>query len=222
MTTNILIVPGYHGSGDAHWQSWLQRELPQARRLSGVDWEKPVLQEWSQAIVRELNSVRGKTVIVAHSFGCLATALAVASSPQSVAGILLVAPADPERFDLDGLRVNNSGHLIFKDSVSVASLLQEAPLDAQGLVIGSRNDPWMKLQHAYAWSKRWAIGFHDAGNAGHINTESGFGPWPLIKLLTLSLYEANSEVVASIEPHITSGAIRYQASILSGRQLLYA
>lgn len=180
MTTNIVIVPGYHGSGEAHWQSWLQRELPQAKRVSGIDWEQPILSQWADAIVRELDATTSKTIIVAHSFGCLATARALATRAQRVAGVLLVAPADPERFDAQGSRNN-------RFTASVAHLLPEVSLHTQGLVIGSRNDPWMKLQHAYAWSKRWDLGFHDAGNAGHINTDSGFGPWPLIKLLTQTL-----------------------------------
>jgi hypothetical protein len=29
-----------------HWQSWLQNELPQTRRVDGIDWEKPVLGPW--------------------------------------------------------------------------------------------------------------------------------------------------------------------------------
>jgi hypothetical protein len=53
-------------------------------------------------------------------------------------------------------------------------------LNVPGLLIGSQNDPWMKLQHAYAWARRWNLVFHDAGLAGHINVESGYGPWPWI------------------------------------------
>ena len=39
----VLIVPGYHGSGPDHWQSWLETQVPEARRVSGIDWEQPVL-----------------------------------------------------------------------------------------------------------------------------------------------------------------------------------
>src|SRR5690606_41076354 len=104
MTSDILIVPGYHGSGEAHWQTWLERELPSARRVSGIDWGQPVLHNWARSIMHDLDSIARPTIIVAHSFGCLATALAVSQRPLQVAGVILVAPADPDRFTLLGAR----------------------------------------------------------------------------------------------------------------------
>ena len=184
MSLNILIVPGYHGSGDAHWQTWLQQQIPGARRVTGIEWDQPVLHNWGKAIINELEANSQQTVIVAHSFGCLATALAIANRPRYVAGVIMVAPADPDRFTLFGARTG-----VFASHPSIASQLPDQALGTPGLVIGSRNDPWMKLQHAYAWSKRWQLGFHDAGHVGHINVESGFGPWGLIKLFTESLCE---------------------------------
>lgn len=177
-----LIVPGYHGSGKDHWQTWLERQIPNAKRVSGINWEDPIIHKWADAIVQELDTSIHKTVIVAHSFGCLASVVAIAKRPEQVAGIVLVAPADPQRFNVFGARQAN-----FTDLPSIAGHLPDHPLKTTGILIGSRDDPWMELQHAYAWSKRWGLDFHDAGNAGHINVESGFGPWPLIKLIVDSL-----------------------------------
>ena len=42
MSYRVLIVPGFHGSGEAHWQTWLEQELPNADRVRGIDWESPV------------------------------------------------------------------------------------------------------------------------------------------------------------------------------------
>lgn len=182
MSLNILTVPGYQGSGDAHWQTWLEQQIPGAKRVSGIDWEQPVVHKWAEAIIRELEASSRKTVIIAHSFGCLASAMALANRPDHVAGVILVAPADPQRFGLFGVR---KGHLA--NYPSIAEQLPDGPINVPGLLIGSRDDPWMKLSHAYAWSRRWKLAFHDAGEAGHINVESGVGPWPLIKLLTQSL-----------------------------------
>lgn len=179
MSFNILIVPGYHGSGDAHWQTWLQRQLPNAHRLTGVDWEQPVIQQWADAIVHDLDTSSRKTLIVAHSFGCLASAAAIARRPEAVAGVILVAPADPQRFAVQGPR---RGQLAGQPSIAVQ--LPDQPLGIPGLIVASSNDPWMKLQHAYAWSKRWQLVFCDVGEAGHINQESGYGPWPLIQTFT--------------------------------------
>lgn len=179
---NTLIVPGYHGSDKDHWQTWLEQQIPSAKRVSGIDWEQPIIHKWADAIVHELDASIHKTVIVAHSFGCLASAMAIAKRPEKVAGVIFVAPADPQRFSVFGARQSD-----FTDLPSIAGHLPDHSLKTTGILIGSRDDPWMELQHAYAWSKRWDLIFHDAGNAGHINVESGFGPWPLIKLITDSL-----------------------------------
>jgi hypothetical protein len=45
----------------------------------------------------------------------------------------------------------------------------------------------MAQDNARDWARRWGFVFHDAGDAGHINVESGHGPWPLIRNLLQSL-----------------------------------
>lgn len=198
MTSDILIVPGYQGSGEAHWQTWLEQELPSARRVSGIDWEQPILHNWARSITRDLDSIARPTIIVAHSFGCLATAMATSQRPQQVAGLILVAPADPNRFTLFGARKDN-----LAPNPGIAAHLPNGSLNTLGLVIGSRNDPWMKLQHAYAWARRWKLAFHDAGDAGHINVDSGYGPWPMIKMITQSMDELFQERALRSQPRLT-------------------
>ena len=98
MRCTVLIVPGFHGSGPDHWQSWLERQLPESRRVSGIDWEAPVLARWAAEVRREIDAAASAVWLVAHSFGCLASVVAAADRPEKVAGALLVAPADPARF----------------------------------------------------------------------------------------------------------------------------
>ena len=50
MQHTTLIVPGFHGSGPTHWQSWFEARLPDARRVIGIDWEAPVLARWAGAV----------------------------------------------------------------------------------------------------------------------------------------------------------------------------
>ncbi|MBC7832417.1 MAG: alpha/beta hydrolase, partial [Hyphomicrobium sp.] len=42
-----LIVPGLHGSGPDHWQSWFERQIPNCVRVIQGDWASPNLQLWS-------------------------------------------------------------------------------------------------------------------------------------------------------------------------------
>jgi predicted alpha/beta hydrolase family esterase len=186
MSFRILTVPGFHGSGDAHWQTWLEKELPNVDRVRGIDWESPVVKAWARAVTRALDEDPVPTVVVAHSFGCLASALAIANRPNLDIAAVFVAPAQPERFAPFGLRDDRS-------LPSIASYLPDLSLQVPGVLIGSQNDPWMKLQHAYAWARRWNLAFHDAGAVGHINIESGFGPWPWIKGVVESIGERLAE-----------------------------
>ncbi len=169
-----LVVPGFHGSGAAHWQTWLEQQLPCARRVSGIDWEQPVLSEWVEALHAELDRAEYPVWIVAHSFGSLASVAAVASRGEGVAGLICVAPADPERFSPLGVRRGEHASQL----QSVASLLPQSPLSVPSLVVASTDDPWVKLSVATSWARRWGSRLVNIGAAGHINADSGFGPWP--------------------------------------------
>lgn len=181
---HYLTVPGFHGSGAAHWQTWLEHQLPNCQRLQFVDWEIPQLEAWARAIGVMLRRLKGRTWIIAHSFGCLASARAAALFPRQIAGILMVAPADPNRFDLQGPRAAN-GQL----PSTLHHFLSLERLAVPGIVVGSENDPWMSLEKAQFWANHWQLDFINAGALGHINTESGHGPWPTSLDLVATLQE---------------------------------
>lgn len=172
MHHTTLIVPGFHGSGPEHWQTWMEARLPGARRVTGIDWGLPVLALWAAEVRREIDAAPGAVWIVAHSFGCLASVIAAADRPARVAGLLLVAPAEPRRFSLFGTREQYPGG----DSVPAA--LPAEQLGSPSLLVASRNDPWLAAGRARELAERWGSRLVDIGDAGHINTESGHGPWP--------------------------------------------
>jgi len=167
---SVLIVPGYLGSGPAHWQSWFERQLPGARRVAGIDWQRPALGRWAGLVGEAIDRADGPVWLVAHSFGCLAAVIAASIRPEQVAGALLVAPADPERFADEGFRS--------RDECSVARWLYDVRLPCPSLLLASTNDPWMNFASAAYWAERWGSRLHCLGAAGHVNVDSGFGPWP--------------------------------------------
>lgn len=155
----VLIVPGLHGSGPDHWQTWLETKIPDSVRVIQRDWTKPNINEWAARIQREIARAPGDIRIVAHSFGCLATAEAARTQGHRISGALLVAPASPLKF-----------------GPAPASLDKE--LGFPSLLVASRNDPWMSLMEAASWAESWGSQLIDLGEAGHINVEAGYGPWP--------------------------------------------
>jgi predicted alpha/beta hydrolase family esterase len=188
MRQTVLIVPGYHGSGPGHWQTWLEGELPEARRVTGIDWDNPLLARWAGEVRREIDAAPGTVWLVAHSFGCLASAVAAADRPQRVAGLLLVAPADPERFELLGVREDG------QRSAGVGSFLPQSAFICPSILVASRNDPWLQPDTARAWAERWGSRLIDIGNAGHVNIDSGHGPWPLALVLLQQLRDSAADL----------------------------
>lgn len=179
MHAPLLIVPGYRGSGPEHWQSWLQAQLPGAARVDGIDWNAPVLADWAQRVRETLAAAPAPLRVVAHSFGCLAAVVAAADRPDQVADLILVAPADPARFDFAGLRPEHAPG----GGLTVEAALPLRDLQVHGHLVFSRNDPWMSAERADTLAAAWNLKAHDAGAAGHINAESGHGPWPFIQEL---------------------------------------
>ncbi|MBL8447586.1 MAG: alpha/beta hydrolase [Zoogloeaceae bacterium] len=180
MRHTTLVVPGFHGSGPAHWQSWFESQVLEARRVRRIDWEAPILARWAGAVRQEIDGTHGPVWLVAHSFGCLAAVVAAADRPERIAGALLVAPADPGRFTPLGLADGGSP----RDTL--LPWLPQSALPFPSIVVASTNDPWVKLGTAAYWADSWASRLVDVGPQGHINTESGHGPWPR----GLALYQA--------------------------------
>jgi predicted alpha/beta hydrolase family esterase len=46
------------------------------------------------------------------------------------------------------------------------------------MLVVSTNDPLCSVERAVDLSSAWGSDLHLAGPAGHINAESGHGPWP--------------------------------------------
>jgi predicted alpha/beta hydrolase family esterase len=169
-TPRVLIVPGLHDSGPAHWQSWLQARQPGALRVQQADWATPDLARWSAGIAAAVQAAGPAPLLaVAHSFGCLALVRHLAQRIAAGAGgapgggivaALLVAPADPARFGLED-------HLPH----------QALPLPAT--LVMSETDPWMSPAAARRWAARWGMPVISLGDAGHVNSDAGFGPLPL-------------------------------------------
>jgi predicted alpha/beta hydrolase family esterase len=162
----LLVIPGLNDSGPAHWQSWLQGHFSRhAVRVEQDDWASADLARWAQRIEMTLTRhPRSRWVAVAHSFGCLALLRHLALGGEGVQSALLVAPADPAKF-------------------GVAGKLPRSRLAIPSVLLASETDPWMKFESACAWSRVWGSQVISLGDAGHINTEAGFGPLPPAKTL---------------------------------------
>ena len=164
---DILIVPGHTNSGPDHWQSRWQGKLSNARRVEQDDGDSPARETWVSRLVNTVEGCRRPVVLVAHSLGVITVAHAAPILPQEVVrGAFLVAPPD----------VDDAG-LIPEIERSFAPIPQD-PLPFPSLLVASRSDPYCSYARAEDFAFAWGSAFLDAGDAGHINTASGYGPWP--------------------------------------------
>lgn len=57
-----------------------------------------------------------------------------------------------------------------------------ARLPFPSLLVASENDPYASIEAAAAFASQWGSEFVNVGAEGHINVDSGHGPWPMGQL----------------------------------------
>ena len=163
----ILIVPGLGGSGPDHWQTRWEKKLSTARRVDMGDWDRPHLTQWSERLVRAVNTAQKPVVLVAHSLGVVTIAHAAPDFDEDrVAGAYLVALSDIE--DVSRIPAPTPGF----------APIPREKLPFPSVLVASQTDPYAAFTKAERIASEWGASFENAGDCGHINAESGQGPWP--------------------------------------------
>jgi predicted alpha/beta hydrolase family esterase len=174
MAVPVLILPGWGDSGPGHWQSLWEHANPALRRVVQRDWEYPICTEWVRTLDDVIRAAGNPAILVAHSLGCIAVAHWARASTLPVRGALLVAPPDIEHPD-------------FPPVTEGFAPIPRERLPFPSILVASRNDQFSDFNRSRALAHDWGSRFVDAGNSGHINTDAGFGPWPLGESLLAEL-----------------------------------
>lgn len=173
---SVLILPGLGNSGPEHWQSWLEGRHRGFRRVEQRDWENPDRADWIAALESAVAESTAPVVLIAHSLACMLVAhWAGQGSVEKVAAALLVSPPD----------VESEAHT--PPETRGFAPVPTDPLPFRTVVLASRDDPYCAVERACAFAVGWGADFIDAGDLGHINTDSGHGPWPDGERLVLDL-----------------------------------
>ena len=163
---NVLILPGWQGSGHQHWQMrWV--ELYGYQVVEQHDWQRPLRGDWLARLDDVVSDLSEPVYLVAHSLGCIQVAAWAQVSAQchKVKGALLVAPGDVE-----------APHM--QDVFSSWQPIELTRLPFNSLLIGSQNDPYCTTERAQFFSKAWGSEWLNLGACGHVNAESNLGDWP--------------------------------------------
>lgn len=171
---SVLLVPGYSGGGPKHWMRVWHAANPGWARMTLADWMSTSPEEWDRALAQALASVSEPVLVIAHSLGCITVARYAAHGGRKIAGALLVAPGDVERApDLPMLR-------------DFGPIPREV-LPFPALVVASTDDPYTTVGRAGEFSAAWGADFRVIGAAGHINSDSDLGEWPVGQALWAEL-----------------------------------
>lgn len=167
-TIRYLIVPGWQGSADAHWQSHWHRSLPNSARVEQTDWLNPDRNTWVAELQRSIASDPRPTILIAHSLGCITVAHWAAQAPVEllgrVQGTLLVAPADVQRSNCPAALQNFAP-------------IPQQPLPFPSQLVGSDNDSAASAARAIELARDWGSDVTILSGAGHINVQSGHQRW---------------------------------------------
>lgn len=150
---HVLMVPGWHDSGPAHWQTHWQALQPRFQRVQQRDWAQPDPGDWVAQLDRAVRDASQPVVLVAHSLGCLT-----------------VAPADVERSDA-------------APALRGFAPIPRQRLPFASRVVASTNDRCCSLARATHFAARWGSDFVSIPHGGHLNADSQLGDWPLGQLL---------------------------------------
>ena len=164
---DILIQPGLFAGSEKVWYRRWEIAMNTARRIEQADWKNPDRDAWIGRMITEVAASARPVVLVGHSLGAITVVLAAPKIARlDVRCAFLVAPPDLEANR--GSRPEGNSFLP----------VPEEPLPFPSMLVASRTDPWCGFRRAEKYAAAWGSNLADAGDAGHINAQSGHGPWP--------------------------------------------
>jgi uncharacterized protein len=164
---DILVLPGWKGGGPDFWYAGWIEKLPHARRVEQQDFQTPTLADWTHEVEKQILLSQRPVALIGHSIG----ALTIVHMARDIAKLPVVAAflVTPPELARPG---------------SIAPMLTgfqpmpSEPLPVPSFLVASQSDPFASYAFSQACAHTWGSELVDAGDAGHINPESGHGPWP--------------------------------------------
>jgi len=168
----ILILHGWGGSDYPHWQAHLAMEA--AKRYGTVSFPLiqhphfPSLNRWRREVLAHLADFRPDTVVCHSLANTLWLHLAAAGELEPIEQLYMVAPPSLNTV-IEGL-----------DDFYPTPLPEHLYAQETHLIV-SDNDPYITLPEATELAKHFDAPLTILEDAGHINTESGYGKWEWIE-----------------------------------------
>jgi len=168
MYLKILLLHGWGGSDFPHWQSWLAGELAKdygcVNLLKFSNFDEPKFDVWMSELENTLENFKPDIVICHSLANTLWFHLCNKKQINEISKLYLVAPPSME-CNVEEIKeffpVKIPNNLYAKDITLVTST----------------NDPYMSEDEAKELKNRLNVRTKTLLNAGHINSDSGYGKW---------------------------------------------
>jgi len=171
----VLILHGWGGSDAPHWQAELAAEI--AKNYGTVcfplldNCHFPSKNRWVRQVKAILETFQPDTV-VCHS---LANTLWFWLCEEDIAPVERLIMVAPPSLDTKEATIKTFFPAPLPDDLKAEKIK----------MIASDNDPYMDIDEARAIANHYAIPLKIIENAGHINSDSGYGKWNYIEQLVM-------------------------------------
>jgi predicted alpha/beta hydrolase family esterase len=180
-TPTILMVPGLRDHVEEHWQTILQKKLPNARSVPPLEHDKLSRAARVTALDKALAEIEGPVILVAHSAGVMITVQWAQQHQRPIQGALLAAPADLESPMQAGYPAIDA----LREHGWMPTPRTSLPFPS--IVAASTNDPLGSFDRIEQMAKDWGSRLVNIGAVGHLNPAAGFGEWPQAESLIREL-----------------------------------
>ena len=179
MPNTFLLLYGWMGNSESHWQTWLASELAEAGQEvfypEFPNPDHPKLEEWMETLEEVMEGLDPKNLIVlGHSLGNTLWMHYLKKHPKIriKKGYLVAPPLNPCDPAIDNF-------------FPVPKITIQNPEDY--LIIHSDNDPYIPKEDFEVLKKELNLPAKLIQSAGHLNPKAGYGKWKWMGNECLSL-----------------------------------
>lgn len=166
-----LILHGWGGSDDPHWQAWLAGELAKDYGIVAFPLldnpHFPTKNRWMKQVKALLKSFQPDLVICHSLANTLWFHLCQEGEMTPVRRLLMVSPPRLD-LELDTIKTFFPVHV------------PEALFAKEAMMVVADNDPYISMKEAKALQHALDIPMKVIEAGGHLNTDSGYGAWPWV------------------------------------------
>jgi hypothetical protein len=185
---NVILIHGFAATKNSNWFPWLSKTLTHdaGASVSAISFphpRKPDVNEWIATLNGEIRDAGEKTLLIAHSLGCITLLKYIAGLPDtiSIGGIILVSAFDES---LPLLPLLNSFVAEKPDYERITPKVRNIQ------VLASSNDIIVPMKYTKRVADQLRVSATEIQKAGHFTTQDGYRKFPELYRLAVEMMQS--------------------------------